>query len=119
MLIKIMGIERIIIISDAVSAMGLPVGGRHISGGLEVTVKEGYCTLDDGTIAGSTTCLFQGIKNVIKFGFTPKEAFVMGSENPARHMGLNKGKIEAGYDADFLITDEEMNLCLAVVGGRM
>jgi N-acetylglucosamine-6-phosphate deacetylase len=118
MLVKIMGVDRIILISDSISATGLP-DGVYSSGGLTTYVKNGCCTLEDGTIAGSTTPLFQCIKRAIKFGFTPREAFTMGSENPVKHMGLNKGKIAEGYDADFLITDENMNLITAVVRGKM
>ena len=42
----------------------------------------------------------------------------MASENPARHMGLNKGKIEIGYDADFIIVDDSFNLIKAIARGE-
>ena len=34
----------------------------------------------------------------------------MASENPGRIFGLNKGKIEKGYDADIIFTDEDFNV---------
>ena len=43
----------------------------------------------------------------------------MASENPARSMGLNKGKIEVGYDADFIIVDDEFNLIKSVARGEI
>ena len=43
----------------------------------------------------------------------------MASETPARSLGINKGKIEVGYDADFIVVDEEFNLRYSVVGGRI
>ena len=43
----------------------------------------------------------------------------MASENPARHMGLNKGKIEVGYDADLIILDDELNLVKAIARGEI
>ena len=43
----------------------------------------------------------------------------MASENPARLMGLNKGKIAVGYDADFLIVDEDFNLIRAISRGNI
>lgn len=117
-LIKIMGTERVILISDSISAMGLP-NGHYSSGGLEVDVKDGLCTLENGTIAGSTTPLLECMRRAVKFGCTVEEVFRMGSENPAKLMGLNKGRIEVGYDADFIITDENLNLIKAVVGCNM
>jgi N-acetylglucosamine-6-phosphate deacetylase len=59
------------------------------------------------------------MRRAVKFGCTVEEVFRMGSENPAKLMGLNKGKIEVGYDADFIITDENLNLIKAVVGCKM
>ena len=42
----------------------------------------------------------------------------MATENPARLMGLNKGKIEVGKDADFIIVDDDFNLVRSVVRGE-
>ena len=33
-------------------------------------------------------------------------------------MGLNKGRIEVGYDADFIIVDEKFNLVKAIARGE-
>ena len=41
----------------------------------------------------------------------------MTSESPARLMGLNKGKIEVGYGAHFVIADEDFNLVKAIARG--
>ena len=38
------------------------------------------------------------------------EAVKMATENPAKLMGLNKGKIKVGYDADFILVDDVFNL---------
>ena len=54
-------------------------------------------------LAGSTSTLFDCVKTAISFGISEVDAVKMASENPARLMGLNKGKIEVGYDADFII----------------
>jgi N-acetylglucosamine-6-phosphate deacetylase len=43
----------------------------------------------------------------------------MASENPARLMGLNKGKVEAGLDADLVFTDGEYNLVGVMKGGEI
>ena len=42
----------------------------------------------------------------------------MASENPAKLMGLNQGKIEVGYDADFIIVDDDFILIKAIARGE-
>ncbi len=117
LLIKLYGTDRVIIISDSLSATGL-ADGSYVSGGLDVTVREGRATLADGTLAGSTTTLFECVRRAISFGIPEDSAVKMASENPARLMGLNKGKIEVGYDADFIIVDDDFTLVRAIARGE-
>ena len=48
-----------------------------------------------------------------KMGVPEEIAVKMATENPAKLMGLNKGKIEVGYDADFIVVDNDFNLVKA------
>jgi N-acetylglucosamine-6-phosphate deacetylase len=41
------------------------------------------------------------------------------SRNPARLLGLNKGELAVGYDADVIILDGELNLLQAIAGGEV
>ena len=34
-------------------------------------------------------------------------------------LGVDKGKIRKGYDADFILTDDEYNLIYTVIGGEI
>ena len=43
----------------------------------------------------------------------------MASTTPAVYMGLNKGKIEIGYDADFIAVNENNQLCAVVIDGKL
>ena len=43
----------------------------------------------------------------------------MASTAPAIYMGLNKGRIEIGYDADFIAVDAENQLHTVVIGGQI
>ncbi len=117
MLIGIYGKERVILISDSMRATGLG-DGEYSFGGQSITVKDGYARTKDGNLAGSTTNLFDCVKCAISFGVKDEDAVKMASENPARLMGLNKGKIEVGYDADFIIVDDDFNLVKAIVRGE-
>ena len=117
MLIKIFGEDRIILISDSMRATGLG-DGEYSFGGQKVIVKDGTALTEGGNLAGSTSTLFDCVKVAISFGIKAETAVKMASENPARLMGLNKGKIAVGYDADFIIVDDEFNLIKAIARGQ-
>ena len=117
LLVKLYGKERIILISDSVRAAGMPDGVYEL-GGLPITVKDGKAFTEGGNLAGSTATLFYCVKKAIEFGIPEDDAIMMATENPARLMGLNKGKLEVGYDADFIIVDEDFNLITSIARGE-
>jgi N-acetylglucosamine-6-phosphate deacetylase len=93
--------------------------GEYSFGGQTVIVKDGIARTREGNLAGSTATLFDCVKTAISFGVAEADAVKMASEVPARLMGLNtKGKIEVGYDADFIIVDEDFNLIKAIARGE-
>lgn len=117
MLIKIYGVDRIVLISDSMGATGFG-DGEYDFGNAIVTVKDGTALTKTGNLAGSTSTLFDCVRKAISFGIPEVYAVRMASENPARLMGLNKGKIEVGYDADFIIVDDDFNLVKAIARGE-
>ncbi len=117
MLVKIFGSDRIVLISDSMLATGL-ADGEYMFGGQPIDVKDGTALTKDGHLAGSTSTLFDCVRVAISFGIPEQTAVKMASENPARLMGLNKGKIEVGYDADFIIVDDDFNLIRAIARGE-
>ena len=117
MLIKIFGTDIIILISDSMRATGLG-DGIYSFGGQKITVKDGTALTETGNLAGSTSTPFDCVKCAISFGIPEYDAVKMATENPARLMGLNKGKIEVGYDADFIIVDDSFNLIKSIARGE-
>lgn len=113
---RMFGCDRMCLISDSIRPAKLPEG-KYESGGLDVFVKDDSIRLKDGTIAGSYACLFDCVKKAIEFGIPETDAFRMASETPATLLGVNKGKIQNGYDADFILTDESYDLKYTVIGG--
>ena len=109
MYVKAMGEDRVILISDSMRATGLS-DGEYEFGGQKIIVKDGTALTEDGHLAGSTSTLFECVKTAIGMGIKEHSAVKMASENPARLMGLNKGKIEVGYDAEFILVDDNFNL---------
>ena len=109
MLYKTFGADRMILISDSMRAMGLS-DGEYEFGGQPIDVKGGVARTKSGALAGSTTNLLGCVKKAIEFGIPEADAFKMASETPAKLLGLKKGKIEVGYDAEFALLDKNKNV---------
>ena len=116
-LYKMFGPERMILISDTVSAAGLS-DGEYSLGGLAVYCKNGKATLADGTLAGSATFLDDCVRRAISFGIPAEDAFRMASETPARYLGIQTGRLSVGYDADFILTDADLSVRAVFAGGK-
>lgn len=115
--------EKVVLITDAVAALGLPEGDHDFLG-MPVEVKGGAVRLK-GTqnLAGSVLTQNVAIRNL--FAWFPKiplrEIFLMASLNPARAVGMgeNKGQIAVGKDADIVLMDEQFDVTLTMVEGRI
>lgn len=111
LIFKIKGTEKILLITDAMSAAGLNDGDYNL-GGLPVVVKDGAARLtSNGALAGSTLLYYQGLKNIREItGLPLKELIKTTSWNQAQSLGLNKlGKIEPGFYADILILKDDFS----------
>lgn len=117
MLIKLFGDDRIVLISDSMAATGYS-DGDYDFGGMTTLVRNGVARTEGGNLAGSTSTLFDCVKKLISFGIEPQRAVKMATENPAEMMGLNKGRIEVGYDADLIVVDGDFNLVRVIARGE-
>ena len=118
---KIKGYDRICLVSDAISAAGLP-DGEYSLGGLPVFVKEGVARLSDGTLAGSTLTMDRAVRNFLEFtGCSLPEAVRCAALNPARLLGIDdrKGSLAVGKDADLVIFDADLTVHYTVLGGKV
>ena len=105
-------------ISDSLRPAGLP-DGRYESGGQPVTVRDGKAYLDSGTIAGSTTCLLDEVRNLVSWGVCSlADAVYAASTVPARAAGIfdQVGSITPGKTADLLILKEDLSLVEVILG---
>lgn len=73
--------NKIILISDSISATGLP-DGEYELGGLNTNVRNGESRLTDGTLAGSTTNLTKCVEKAVSFGIDIKDAVRAAYDNP-------------------------------------
>ncbi|MBE5808837.1 MAG: N-acetylglucosamine-6-phosphate deacetylase [Clostridiales bacterium] len=113
--------ENMVLITDCTRAGGMP-DGEYTLGGQPIFVKGIECRLADGTIAGSVLKLNEAVRNVVQNTNWPLEDVInMASLNPATRIGIadRKGSLDAGKDADIAIMDEDFNVQMTILGGRV
>jgi N-acetylglucosamine-6-phosphate deacetylase len=121
MVLKIKEHDKIILITDAMSAASKPEGIYSL-GGQEVIVRGNSARLKDGTLAGSILTLDKAIKNMVDItGISLIEAIKMVTVNPAECLGIEnkKGSLEPDKDADIVILDEKLEVRATLVKGRV
>jgi N-acetylglucosamine-6-phosphate deacetylase len=111
LLLQAKGAGRVILISDGLSATGMP-DGKYMLGNFEVTVSGGVCRNAEGKLAGSTLTLDRALRNVVGLGVPLVDAVRMLTANPARLLGIEfkKGALRAGADADIVLLDENLQI---------
>lgn len=120
-LLRMKGRDKVALISDSISANGLP-DGVYENEGRTITVKNSRVQLPDGTLAGSTLSLNQAVANLVLMCKVPLvDAVYMASLTPARQIGLGgrKGSIEPGKDADLVLFDEKLQVNQVLIGGEV
>ena len=111
---------RAFLVTDAMSPVGGTMGGYAL-GQYNVTVKDGKCVTEDGTLAGSALDLATAVRNLIqKIGIPKDEALRMASTYPAQFLGLaeSRGRIAPGYPAHLAIFDNGINVTAVVFNGK-
>lgn len=118
---KAKGSERLNLVSDAMTALGMPPGVYGL-GDLPVTVTDRDARLADGTLAGSMTSLDQGLRNLISFtGATLQEALPTITSTPVRLMGIadERGHLATGKVADLVLLTSDLQVQLTIINGRI
>ncbi|GKS12766.1 N-acetylglucosamine-6-phosphate deacetylase [Paenibacillus chitinolyticus] len=119
MMHRLKGPDGMVLITDALQAMGLG-DGKYMFGGHPVTVSEGVARLEDGTLASSTVTMNEALRLTVDTGISLTDAVKMASSSPARLLGLaNKGKISAGFDADLVLLDEQFQVQWTMIKGSI
>jgi N-acetylglucosamine-6-phosphate deacetylase len=117
---KMKGRERGILITDAMSAAGMP-DGHYKLGELDVRVEGGRCLIEENTIAGSTLTLDKGLRNFAEFTGAPLSQVVpLATRNPARMLGLDDriGDIAHGRSANLVLLSPERTVIQSFLRGK-
>lgn len=118
--LRMKGDDRAILITDAISATGMPEGTYRL-GDFEVQVKGGRCE-SDGKLAGSVLTLDRAVRNVMSFAhWQLQRAVKLASLNPARLLGVTgkRGVIAAGRRADLVALTPEGKVVRTIIGGEL
>src|SRR5262249_49264580 len=117
LLLKAKGVNNIVLITDAISAAGMP-DGRYRLGSFDVELQGGKC-LVDGTLAGSALTMDRAVKNLAAFAkLELRQALRAATTNPARVLGEGKkGILQPGCDADFVALAPDGHIRASVTKG--
>ena len=110
--------DKLILITDAMRA-GCMKCGTYDLGGRVVEVSDGKALLDDGTLAGSVLTMNEALLNMATHtSMTLVEAVNAVTKVPARKLGVNKGELKVGFDADIVMFDDNFSIIRTIILGK-
>ena len=117
---RALGSNRLLLVTDAIAALGLPHGEYHV-GDTDVVVGDDGPRTRDGVLAGSVLRMDEAVRNLVAFtGCSAAEAVAAASTTPARLLRrADVGVISAGAYADLVLLDAGLHVVATVVGGRV
>jgi N-acetylglucosamine-6-phosphate deacetylase len=117
---RIVGPDRLSIVSDAVSALGRPAGLNRL-GAMEVVTDGVTARLPDGTLCGSVLAMDDAVRRLAAFsGWSPTIAVGSMTAVPARLLGeTERGVVRPGAHGDLVLLDDAFRVVATVVGGSV
>ena len=112
--------DRFILITDAMPSVGADITSFVLQGKL-ITVKDGVCLDEHGTLAGSDLDMASALRNAMNIlGLDLAEASRMASHCPAEFLGLGDvlGRIAPGYRADLVLVDDDLRVLDSWISGQ-
>ncbi len=120
MLVRAKGVERTVLVTDAIPLAGLPDGMFDMYGE-RVWVEGGMARRADGVLAGSTAAMDSMVGNVARWlPLSMADAVRMATLNPAMVIGKadRKGRLAPGFDADVVVLAPDLEVEMTFVGGE-
>lgn len=115
MILRIKGKEHVMMVTDT-----MYVAGTDLKQSDRYVVEDGVCKLfDRSAFAGSIATTDRLVRVAVKeCGISVPDAVYMLTETPARVLGVNKGRLAEGFDADLVVFDDDINVSAVFVGGE-
>ena len=114
------GGERFILVTDAMPSVGARSKTFQLQG-KRITVVNGVCVDERGTLAGSDLDMASAVRNAVRLlDLDLAAASKMASRNPADFLGLGheRGRIAPGYHADMVLLDDGLQVLETWIEGR-
>ena len=113
------GPERAILVTDSMSATGMP-DGEYSLAGFKIQVANGKASFGD-VLAGSVLTLDRALANFLSFtGATVEQGLRLLTANPAAMTGLSNqaGSLAIGQPANLVVVDAKGSLVASFLNGR-
>lgn len=119
MIYKVKGSDNICLVTDSVSTAGTKNKTGELEG-IKYIIDDGVCKkYDRSCFVGSIASPDVLVRVCVKEAKLPLvDSVKMMSKNPAQILGLNKGILKEGYDADVLIFDNDINIKNVFINGK-
>lgn len=121
---RVLGPARVALITDAIAAAGCDDGAFRL-GRVPVRVVGGIARLDEPgaaspSLAGSTLTMDAAVRHCVGIGIPLGAAVTAASLTPARAIGIEDrcGSLEAGKQADLVVTDDGLHVTGVLRRGR-
>jgi N-acetylglucosamine-6-phosphate deacetylase len=111
---------KVFLVTDAMPPVGAD-DPTFVLNGETITCRDGKCTNEAGTLAGSALDMAAAVRNTIAtLGVDLAEALRMASQYPAAFIGLERshGRIAPAYVADLVSLDDNGNVVETWCGGN-
>lgn len=111
---------RVVLVSDAVAAAGMPEGRYQLGGQIVVVGEPGELPRrEDGTVAGSTLTLDRAVRNAVRCGVDPAAALTAATATPAATLGRDDvGVLAPGAYADLVWWSDDLHVKRTWIGGE-
>ncbi len=119
MIVKIKGMDKVALVTDSLDIAATDMIAGQFKGGSAFIVEDGVCKLPDRTAFAGSIATADRLVRVVRdeCGFDLVDAVRMMTATPAALLGLPKGSIKTGMDADIIVFDEGVNVTDVFVGG--
>jgi N-acetylglucosamine-6-phosphate deacetylase len=113
--------DRFMLVTDAMPSVGHD-SDSFLLQGRRITVKDGVCVDEHGTLSGSAIDMASAVRNCVDLlGLPLEQAARMASTYPAQFLGLDAelGRIAPGYRANLVAVDAKVNVISTWIDGRI